>query len=148
MVGFRLKNDAQLFMLKRFFIYGLVGWNIEVIWTGLSSLVRGDFRLIGFTNLWMFLIYGCAVFLEPIHDIIVRWKWFFRGFIWVIIIWGIEYSSGLLLRTILGFSPWIYEGPFVVDGLVKLDFAPAWFVAGLVFERIHHILDTYKVGKE
>jgi hypothetical protein len=65
-------------MVKRFFIYGILGWGIEVIWTGLGSLISGDLRLLGFTNLWMFFIYGAAVFLEPINDIISSWKWPFR----------------------------------------------------------------------
>ena len=56
-------------MIKRFFIYGLIGWGMEIFWTGLYSLISGDLRLLAFTNLWMFFIYGAAVFLEPIHDI-------------------------------------------------------------------------------
>lgn len=130
-------------MMKRFFIYGILGWGIEVIWTGIGSLISGDLRLLGFTNLWMFFIYGSAVFLEPINDTISNWKWPIRGFIWVIIIWGIEYTSGLILSTILGVKPWVYEGRYAVDSLVRLDYAPAWFVAGLIFERIHRTLDKY-----
>ena len=107
--------------------------------------MRGDITLEGFTNLWMFFIYGSAVFLEPIHHIISRWSWIARGIIWIVLIWGIEYTSGLVLVSVLGVYPWKYTGPFVVDGLVRLDYAPAWFVAGLVFERIHWALDSYEV---
>ncbi len=133
-------------MVKRFFVYGLLGWGIEVFWTGLGSLMRGDLRLVSFTNLWMFLIYGCAVFLEPIHDIIRNWRWPLRGLIWVIIIWGIEYTSGIILKSLLGTYPWFYTGRFVYEGLVKFDYAPAWFVAGLLFERVHATLDSYGVA--
>ncbi len=133
-------------MAKRFFIYGLVGWCVEIIWTGLDSLMRGDLGLDGFTNLWMFFIYGLAVFLEPIHDVIREWRWLFRGIIWVVIIWGIEYTSGLILGNVLGVYPWVYTGTFAVDGLVRIDYAPAWFVAGLIFEKIHYTLDDYKVA--
>jgi hypothetical protein len=132
-------------MIKRFFIYGILGWGIEVVWTGLGSLVSGDMRLLANTNLWMLLIYGSAVFLEPINDIISDWIWPFRGFIWVIIIWGIEYTSGLFLSKALGIRPWIYYGRFAVDDLIRLDYAPAWFIAGLLFERIHKALDKYKI---
>lgn len=132
-------------MVKRFFIYGILGWGIEVIWTGMGSIISGDLRALGFTNLWMFLIYGCAVFLEPLNDIISNWKWPARGFIWVIIIWGMEYSSGLLLNTILGVKPWIYSGRFSIDSFIRLDYAPAWFIAGLLFERIHKTLDKYRI---
>lgn len=129
-------------MIKRFFIYGFAGWSMEIVWTGLHSLITGDLTLQGYTNLWMLLIYGCAVFLEPIHDILSRWRWQFRGLLWVVIIWGIEYTSGLILYSILGVYPWYYSGPFAIDNLVRIDYAPAWFVAGLIFERMHKMLDV------
>lgn len=135
-------------MIKRFFIYGLMGWCMEIIWTGMGSLISGDKQLEGFTNLWMFFIYGSAVFLEPLHDIIRGWRWIYRGLIWVVIIWGMEYTSGFLIGNILGIYPWAYTGPFAVDGLVRLDFAPAWLVAGLVFERIHYTMDMYQAARK
>lgn len=133
-------------MIKRFFVYGILGWGMEVFWTGMSSLLTGDLRLTGYSNLWMFFIYGSAVFLEPIHDIIKSWSWPVRGGIWVVLIWGIEYASGLLLFKLLGLYPWFYAGPLAVDGIVNLAFAPAWFAAGLLFERMHRILDAYRVA--
>ncbi len=128
-------------MIKRFFIYGFLGWGLEIIWTGLASLIRGDMGLHAFTNLWMFPIYGLAVFLEPLHDIMAGWKWFVRGILWVVIIWGMEYSSGLLIKSFIGIYPWFYRSPFSVDGLIRLDYAPAWFCAGIIFERVHKRLD-------
>lgn len=133
-------------MGKRFFVYGLLGWSLEICWTGLNSLMNGDVRLMGFTNLWMFFIYGCAIFLEPIHDRIREWKWLVRGILWVIIIWGIEFTSGLLLYRVLGVYPWVYTGPFAIQGLIRLDFAPAWFLAGFLFEKIHKLLDAYMIA--
>jgi hypothetical protein len=133
-------------MIKRFFIYGLIGWGMEIFWTGLYSLISGDLRLEAFTNLWMFFIYGAAVFLEPIHDIISKWRWPVRGFIWVVLIWGMEYTSGFILRSILGVNVWTYYGKFAIEGLVRLDYAPAWFIAGMMFERIHRTLDEYGIA--
>lgn len=130
-------------MIKRYVIYGLIGWNTEVIWTGLHSLMVGDLRLSGFTNLWMFFIYGLAVFLEPIHDIIGRWRWIVRGIIWVFVIWGIEYATGFILENIINLKPWVYKGPYAIDGLIRLDYFPWWFAAGLIFEKIHKTLDIY-----
>lgn len=134
-------------MIKRFLLYGLIGWSLEIIWTGLESFVHGDLRLMGFTNLWMFLIYGSAVFLEPLHDYISDWRWPLRGLFWLLLIWGIEYVSGLILVSILGVYPWRYTGPLAINGLITLSFAPVWFVGGLLFERIHHALDTLKIAK-
>ncbi len=134
-------------MLKRFVIYGLLGWNIEVLWTGFHSLFSGDLNMQGATTLWMFFVYGSAVFvLEPIHHIISKWRWPFRGIIWVVIIWGIEYASGLFLTQVVGVTPWYYSGPFAIDGLVRVDYAPAWFIAGLAFEWVHNRLDDYKIA--
>ena len=137
------KNNS---MIKRFIIYGLMGWSMEIVWTGLHSLVEGDPRLGGYTNLWMFFIYGLGVLLEPIHDIISEWRWPLRGLIWVVIIWGIEYTSGLILVNTLGVYPWRYRGMFAIDGLVRLDYAPAWFLAGIIFERVHKVLDSYRIA--
>ncbi|NLP45166.1 MAG: hypothetical protein GX351_11145 [Peptococcaceae bacterium] len=132
-------------MIKRFLFYGLLGWWLEIIWTGLESLINGDLRLMGFTNLWMFLIYGLAVFLEPLHDIIVDWRWPLRGLVWLAVIWGIEYLSGLLLLNILGVYPWRYTDPLAINGFITLAFAPVWFTAGLLFEKVHRALDKYKI---
>lgn len=118
---------------------------MEIFWTSLESLKNGDIRLIGYSNAWMLLVYGLAVFLEPLHDIMKHWNVFIRGMIWMVLIWGIEYTTGIILHTILGVYPWYYTGKLAIDGLVTLAFAPAWFVAGLIFERIHTTLDAYGV---
>ncbi len=133
-------------MIKRFFLYGIVGWSMEIVWTGIYSLFNGDLALEAYTSLWMFFIYGSAIFLEPLHDIIRNWNVIFRGIIWVVIIWGIEYSTGKVLLGLLNVYPWQYYGRFAVEGLVRLDYAPAWFVAGLLFERMHKVLVKMKIG--
>ncbi|HBR01368.1 MAG TPA: hypothetical protein DD738_02020 [Ruminiclostridium sp.] len=133
-------------MIKRFFIYGIAGWGIEIIWTGIGSLFDGDLRMMGYSNLWMFFIYGCAVFLEPIHHAIEHWHWFLRGALWVAIIWAIEYGSGWLLYSLLGVHPWYYTDGLSVNGFITLAYAPAWFIAGMVFERLHRMLDRYRIA--
>jgi hypothetical protein len=133
-------------MLKRFFIYGIVGWGIEIIWTGLGSLIGGDIRLTGYSSLWMFLVYGCAVFLERIHHVISDWHWFFRGLLWVALIWCIEYASGILLFVLLGVHPWYYTDGLSINGMITLSYAPAWFIAGMFFEKLHKTLDNYGIA--
>ncbi len=93
-------------------------------------------------------IYGSAVFLEPLHDIIRSWNIILRGIIWVVIIWGIEFTTGKILLGILHVYPWRYYGKFAIEGLVRIDYAPAWFIAGLVFEKIHRTLDRVTLNKE
>ncbi|MHB8158474.1 MAG: putative ABC transporter permease [Desulfocucumaceae bacterium] len=128
--------------IARFIIYGLMGWGLEIIWTGLGSAIRGDVRLTGSTYLWMFPIYGLGFFLEPAHDSIRSWPWFYRGLFWVLAIWIIEYSTGGAIRLLAGESPWDYTGStrWQVNGLIRLDMAPLWFTMGLLFERAHDLL--------
>ena len=38
----------------------LIRWNIEIIWTGFTSLANGSKNLMGHTSIWMFFIYGAA----------------------------------------------------------------------------------------
>ncbi|MGI6413076.1 MAG: putative ABC transporter permease [Syntrophomonadaceae bacterium] len=140
-------NLAKLkFMIRRFLLYGLIGWIAEIIFTGLSSLLEGSIRLTGYTYLWMFPIYGMAVFLEPIHDRIRQSPWPVRGTIWAGAIFTIEYVTGWLLSVTIGVCPWDYSGltRYSVDGFIRLDFFPVWFIAGLIFERIHDYLDTIR----
>ena len=81
-------------MVKRYFIYGTLGWLIEVLWTGLGSLINGQLTLESRTYLWMFPIYGLAVFLEFIHDEIREYKWWVRGLVYMCLIFLIEYLAG------------------------------------------------------
>lgn len=131
-------------MGKKFLIYGLIGWIAEVIFTGTGSLLAGSMRLTAYTYLWMFPIYGLAVFMEPVHEHIRSSPWVVRGIIWAGLIFTIEYFSGWILELTLGFCPWDYSAfsPYSVDGFIRLDFFPVWFIAGLIFEKIHDYLDS------
>lgn len=136
-----------MIMGKRFLFYGLIGWLLEILFTGTGSFLSGSFGLTGYTYLWMFPIYGMVVFLEPVHDHIRNTPWPIRGVIWVAIIFIIEYLSGWILKLLIGFCPWDYSlaSRFTVDGFIRLDYFPVWFVAGLLFERLHDFLDNIKI---
>jgi len=128
-------------MKYRFITYGLIGLGLEVFWTGAASAVSGNVRLAASTYLWMFPIYGLAVFMEPVHDRIRNWPWLLRGLIWVLAIWFIEYATGGLIRLVTGSSPWDYTGSrWAINGLIRLDMAPLWFITGLGFEWVHDFL--------
>jgi len=131
-------------MKYRFILYGLLGVALEIIWTGLGSLFKGDFAMQGFSYLWMFPIYGGAVFLEPVHNRIRDLVWYFRGGIWAAVIFSIEFLSGLIINLTVGLVPWDYSGSSVysVAGLIRLDYAPVWFVLGLLFEKAHDLIKT------
>lgn len=132
--------------MVHFIIYGLLGWCLEIIWTGLGSLLNGDVCLTAKTYLWMFPIYGLAILFEPLHDEIRPWPTWLRGTVWTLLCFAVEYSSGWMLHAILGTIPWDYSrAAFNIHGLIRLDYAPAWFVAGLLFEKIHNWLDKIHI---
>lgn len=126
-------------MGRRFFIYGLLGWIAEILWTGAGSALRGDWVLAGNTYLWMFPIYGLAVLLEPLHERIRGLPWPVRGLVWLAGIWGIELATGWGLKQLIGRCPWDYSrvSPYTLGGFIRFDYAPVWFAAGLLFERLH-----------
>lgn len=128
-------------MVKRYIIYGLSGLCVEVLWTGLNSLMKGDVKLTGFTYIWMFFIYGLAIFLEPIHNHIRHLPFIARGCVYMVLIFAIEYLSGIILRKILGVCPWNYVSePYSISGIITLSYSPVWFTAGLLFEKLHDYL--------
>lgn len=135
-------------MRKRFLIYGLAGWCMEVIWTGLGSFLSGDIFLNARTYIWMFPIYGMAILFEPIHNRIRDWPVIIRGGVYTLLIFIIEYLAGWILQRFIGECPWNYGGSFFsIDGLIRLDYAPAWFLAGLFFEKIHDLLINIEIKR-
>lgn len=134
---------------------GIAGWCLEVIFTSVDSVMAGDFRLMGQTSLLMFPIYGMGAFLLPIGSFIDRWLTGLPGFekagedvispagrmvrhglIYMVLIFTAEYITGLWL-TGLGICPWDYSRwPDQVNGVIRLNFAPLWFLTGLLFEVI------------
>ncbi|WP_339060014.1 putative ABC transporter permease [Tepidibacillus marianensis] len=124
-------------MKIHFLIYGLLGLLMEVIWTGFWSLFSGNFALTGHTYIWMFFIYGLAVFLEPIHERIRRWNFVFRGFTWAILIFSIEFITGYILQLFLSECPWDYRQSTTLTfmGLIRYDYFPAWFAVGFLLKN-------------
>lgn len=126
----------------RFLIYGFLGLTLEVLYTGLASLLQGDWSMHGFTFLVMLPIYGLAILLEPVHQRIRFHPWWLRGLIYLSLIWGIEYLSGWLLSLVLGSCPWAYRDRLNINSWITLRMAPEWFLAGLGFEIIHDNLEA------
>ena len=123
-------------MRHNFIRCGLTGLFIEIFFTGMGALFAHDYSMTGHSSIIMVPIYGSAAFIEPIWRRLCSKPIVLRGLIYTICIYAVEYTSGLLLRT-LGICPWDYTGdPTNINGLIRLDFAPFWFIAGLIFERI------------
>ena len=123
--------------LSRLFLHcGIAGWCIEILFTACKSLQRHDFQLVGTTSLWMFPIYGSAAFLTPVMRRMKDASFLMRGLVYMSCIFLGEYVSGILLKR-QDLCPWDYsKSPFNIQSVIRLDYAPVWFLVGLFFERI------------
>lgn len=125
-------------MIRRGFFYGIIGIMLEVLWTSLCSLLRGDLTMTAHTSLVMLPVYGMVVFLEPMFAGLtaLRLNIVLRGLCYALMIFACEYFSGKALN-ILGICPWLYTSPLNIEGVIRLDYAPLWIIAGLMYERLY-----------
>lgn len=113
---------------------------MEIIWTGFHSFLHKNYKLTANTSIWMFFIYGMAIFLEPICDALSMFPVIVRGGVYTVCIFAVEYITGTFLKKV-DICPWDYSASrFSVQGVIRLDYAPAWFAAGLIFESIYRFL--------
>ena len=132
--------------VSNFLRCGLVGWCMEIIFTALNSLRRRDFRLQGTTSIWMFPIYGCAAFLEPISRHLKSRPVWLRGLTYMTLIFSTEFLTGFWLQR-HSICPWDYKrSRFNIKRIIRLDYAPCWFAAGLFFEWLLHIAPSDPSG--
>lgn len=123
-------------MKRNFILCGSLGWCMEVLWTGLHALLRGEPTMMGKTSLLMFPIYGCASAIVPVYRKIRHLPTFFRGLLYTGGIFLTEFTSGSILKY-FHMCPWDYSHtPLQYKGIIRLDYAPVWFAAGLFFEKI------------
>ena len=123
-------------MKHPFFLCGTIGLCMEVVWTGLHSILQRDFRCMGQSSILMFPIYGMASVIGPLSHRLSRTPRAIRGLIYTAGIFTTEFFTGSIL-LLLQICPWDYSGmPFNFQGLIRLDYAPLWFAAGLFFEKL------------
>lgn len=95
-----------------------------------------DYKLSGKTSVWMFPIYGMASILTPLFEMLRGKSVMLRGSIYACLIFLGEFCSGSLLKK-YDLCPWDYSNArWNICGLIRLDYAPLWFGAGLFFERL------------
>ena len=97
---------------------------------------KHDRTLLCRTSIWMFPIYGSAAFLAPLCSKLKKRNALLRGGVYAALIYLTEYSTGVLLKKYRA-CPWDYsKAKFNVKGVIRFDYAPAWFLTGLLFEKI------------
>ncbi|MBQ7841141.1 MAG: hypothetical protein IJ390_11770 [Lachnospiraceae bacterium] len=123
-------------LCKDFIKCGTIGWCMEILVTALDAFRKREATLTGHTSLFMFPIYGAACLLRPFCILLSGFHWFIRGITYMICIFSGEYASGRFLQK-KGCCPWHYHrSPWNINGVIRLDYAPAWFLVGLLFERV------------
>lgn len=123
-------------MKQNFILCGLTGLFMEIFFTGMNSLLHQDYSLTGHSSVLMFPIYGAAVIFGPLSRRLQGKSFLLRGCIYTICIFLMEFLSGALLQ-LLQICPWDYSGdPTNIAGLIRLDYAPFWFAASLILERV------------
>lgn len=122
-------------MKNNFFKCGILGWGMEIFWTGLHALCEKNWKLIGYSSLWMFPIYGMAAFIGPLSKKMQKLPLLCRGCVYMIGIFAVEYLSGMVLKH-YDMCPWDYsDSPFQYKGVIRLDYAPVWFFVGIIYEK-------------
>ncbi|WP_141588073.1 MULTISPECIES: hypothetical protein [unclassified Myxococcus] len=129
-------------MLSRFLVYGCVGWVLEVMFTGTGAALKKDRNATARTYLWMHPIYGgTALALEEVSARLKPLPRPLRALVYTGLIFGAEYGTGWLLKRLLGRCPWDYAPHrWSVHGLIRLDYAPAWYLTALLFEPVRDTL--------
>ena len=123
-------------MHSNFIKCGMYGWCLEILWTGLHSLINHEPKLMGVSSLRMFPIYGMAALLSPMSKALKKCRTMTRGLIYMVCIFAVEYPSGMYLKK-RNCCPWDYsDAPCQINGVIRLDYAPVWFLTGLFYERI------------
>lgn len=136
------KNMEKKKLLLKYIFYGLLGVTLEIFFTGFISLLKNNMTLEGKSYIWMFFIYGLAVFLEPIHDKIRNRNIFLRGLIYMILIYLGELITGALIMCLIGKCPWSYVEGNSINSIISIRFIPIWFALGLFLERVHDFLNN------
>lgn len=122
--------------IHNFIHCGLLGWYLEISFTAFHAFRKRDFRLPGITSIWMFPIYGLAAFLTPLSRMLRNHNFIFRGLVYTGLIFTGEFLTGKWLNK-RELCPWNYaRSKWNLGSVIRLDYAPCWFITGLLFERL------------
>ncbi|MDO8571491.1 MAG: hypothetical protein Q7R79_02335 [bacterium] len=120
-------------------LFACIGLGMEVAFTATRNvLFRKNKSGMGYSSIWYAPLYACApVFFFLFHTWLFAFPWFLRGLLYVASIFAVEYCGMSALRILLGKSPSESEyrrSRWNIHGLIRLDYAPLWFLAGFAFE--------------
>lgn len=130
----------------RFMIFALGGMLGEVFYHSALKLWSGNLNMHGYSSPWMMIDYGLiGLILMPMAAWMVK-----RGiplpgraFFYMLLIYFVEYVSGIIFTWGFGLKVWDYTGiPYNLHGQIMLYSAPIWYALGLVAEYLYRKVDA------
>jgi len=134
-----------------FFAMGCIGMTTEIFFTAIYDIFNGNaevpIRLMGYSYIWMFPIYGLAgIVFPPVLRIIGNWNILLRMCAYAAGILAVEFVTGWFLDTATGQCPWEYKEGWHIMGYMRIDFFPFWAVFGLLVEKLLKFLMKLQGG--
>lgn len=140
-----------MYILFNFFIFGILGWAIENIY---SYFIHGHFQKDGFLNLPFKPMYAIAMSV-----LINFYSSIQNGYIFIllcaIVPTSVEYLTGKIMRSYFNRDYWDYSKcRFSIDGIICLRFSIYWtiltyigviYLRPLVTDRIYTFIYPYWV---
>lgn len=123
-------------LFARLFIYGFGGLCLEVLFTGLHSLIIDkNPRAVCTTYLWMNPIYFIGgIGLEWLHGNLSRFLFIPLALFYI---YTVEFSFGFLIQKLIKRKLWDYgNAKYGVLGLIRIDYAPFWLTVVVFFDMI------------
>lgn len=120
-------------------LFGLFGIVLEVLFTGVKNIIKGNWKGAGETYVWMIPVYmiaaGCMSIVHVLCGDSV--PFLIRGILYLIVIYDIELLSGTLLQVLIGVVPWDYgDSRWTPFGVINLKYAPLWYLVALIYEPL------------
>ena len=128
--------------------FALLGLLVELFFTGLGSLLKGNINFTGHSSPWMMLDYGIlGLLVGPMAGVMKRKRLplLLRAAVYMLGIFLVEYVSGLLFKA-CGLRIWDYSHlPLNLHGQITLTYAPYWYALGLGLELLNRWIDACAV---
>jgi uncharacterized membrane protein len=120
-----------------------IGITMEVVATSIMDFIKyRDPRLKGETYLWMLPVYAVVPYIYMfVTSTFKDSGWIVKGFIYMIAFYLLELLAGLIIKALVGVSPWNYKDyRFHFKEVICLEYAPVWFIYGVVGELYYEFL--------
>lgn len=135
--------------LIRFLIFAFGGMLGEVFYHAALGAWNGNWNLHGQSSFWMMLDYGLmGLILMPMATRLMRLGLPLpaRAFVYMLVIYLVEYVSGIIFTWGFGLRVWSYEGiRYNLHGQIMLYSAPIWYLFGLCSEYLYRKVDAVAV---